>query len=262
MKGADVDSRLDQAGAALLSVRHVRKSFGAVVVAADLSFDVTKGSTLGVLGPNGAGKTTLFNMIAGDVQVDAGEIWLEGERLDPLPAHRRAKRGLSRSYQVPQPFGHMTVFENLLVAAVFGRDVHEKQAHDRCFAVLEDTGLMAKANHRAGSLPLLDRKRLELARALASEPRLLLLDEIAGGLTDDEAGELVELIKREPGKYTYSSAGLASINPCTTPSAWPTPSPAAAKAPCTETSVRVAGNAPRPTKHQLIADPVKHQNSP
>lgn len=196
MKGADVDSRLDQAGAALLSVRHVRKSFGAVVVAADLSFDVTKGSTLGVLGPNGAGKTTLFNMIAGDVQVDAGEIWLEGERLDPLPAHRRAKRGLSRSYQVPQPFGHMTVFENLLVAAVFGRDVHEKQAHDRCFAVLEDTGLMAKANHRAGSLPLLDRKRLELARALASEPRLLLLDEIAGGLTDDEAGELVELIKR------------------------------------------------------------------
>lgn len=193
---ADVDSRLDLAGVPMLSVRHVGKSFGAVVVAADLSFEVAKGSTLGVLGPNGAGKTTLFNMIAGDVQLDSGEIWLEGERLDPLPAHRRAKRGLSRSYQVPQPFGHMTVFENLLVAAVFGRDLHEKQAHTKCFAVLEDTGLMAKANHRAGSLPLLDRKRLELARALASEPGLLLLDEIAGGLTDDEASELVELIKR------------------------------------------------------------------
>lgn len=194
--GAPFMGRDAQTNAPVLSVKGVNKSFGAVVVASALSFDVAEGKTLGILGPNGAGKTSLFNMIAGDLAADSGEIWLAGVRVDHLPGYMRAAQGLSRSYQVPQPFGHMTVFENLLVAAVYGMGVSEPDAHARCFQVLEETGLIDKANQKAGSLPLLDRKRLELARSLTPEPKLLLLDEIAGGLTDDEASELVELIRK------------------------------------------------------------------
>jgi branched-chain amino acid transport system ATP-binding protein len=157
---------------------------------------VAEGETLGILGPNGAGKTTLFNLISGDVRVDAGRVEYEGRDITTLKPHQRCHAGIGRSYQVPQPFGHMSVFENLVTAACFGAGQAEREAWQTAQEVLAETGLMAHANKPAGSLTLLDRKRLELARALATRPRLLLLDEIAGGLTEPEAKQLVEELKQ------------------------------------------------------------------
>jgi branched-chain amino acid transport system ATP-binding protein len=160
-----------------------------------ISLAVAAGETLGILGPNGAGKTTLFNLISGDVPADAGTVEFGGADLTRLAPHGRCRAGIGRSYQIPQPFVAMTVFENLLVAASFGGGLSEKAAYPVCVEVLREARLLGRANQLAGSLTLLDRKRLELARALATRPKLLLLDEIAGGLTDHEARELVEEIK-------------------------------------------------------------------
>ncbi|MCX7276114.1 MAG: ATP-binding cassette domain-containing protein [Burkholderiales bacterium] len=170
----------------ILSAQGLSKSFGAVRVIHEISFEVWPGEVLGVLGPNGAGKTTLFNLISGDVAVDGGNLRFQGEALKGgEPPFKRCRRGIGRTYQVPRPYSGMTTFENLLVAAMFGGMQSERVANDRCAAILDDCGLGDKANQLAGSLTLLDRKRLELARALASGPKLLLLDEIAGGLTDE-----------------------------------------------------------------------------
>lgn len=159
-----------------------------------MSFDLRRGEALGVLGPNGAGKTTLFNLISGDLASDSGRILLEDRDITRLPAYKRCGAGIGRSYQVAQPFGGMTVFENLAVAAMFGAGQSRAQAHDSSVDILRRTGLLFRANQLAGSLTLLDRKRLELARALATQPEVLLLDEIAGGLTEKEAGQLVEMV--------------------------------------------------------------------
>ena len=179
----------------LLALRDVRKSFGALKVTDGISLEVKEGETLGILGPNGAGKTTLFNLISGDVRADSGQVQYEGIDITGLPPHRRCRAGIGRSYQVPQPFGNMSVFENLVAAACFGGGEDEKKAWFTAQEVLEQTGLRAHANKPAGGLALLDRKRLELARALATRPRLLLLDEIAGGLTEPEARQLVQELK-------------------------------------------------------------------
>ena len=178
----------------LLQARNVSKSFGAFRVLHDVDFDVYRGEVLGILGPNGAGKTTLFNMISGDLKPSGGEIRLGEVLLKGEPPHRRCQMGIGRTYQIPQPYSGMTTFENLLVASAFGGGRSEAESYDFCAQVLRDCELLNKANVLAGSLPLLDRKRLELARALASGPKLLLLDEIAGGLTDEESKELVALI--------------------------------------------------------------------
>jgi len=180
----------------LLTLDRVSKSYGALKVTDDISLSVNEGQTLGILGPNGAGKTTLFNLISGDVRVDAGTVRFDGRDVTMLRPHQRCRGGIGRSYQVPQPFGHMTVFENLVTAACFGGGQPEREAWATARDVLSETGLQAKANTLAGSLTLLDRKRLELARALATRPKLLLLDEIAGGLTEHEARELVDELKR------------------------------------------------------------------
>ena len=181
---------------ALLSVDHVCKNFGTLRVTHDMSFDLQRGEVLGVLGPNGAGKTTLFNLISGDVLADTGTVRFNGADITRLPPHRRCHAGIGRSYQIALPFEGMTVFENLLVGAMHGaRHRSEREAQDRCVDILHRTGLLPKANRLAGALTLLDRKRLELARALATEPELLLLDEIAGGLTEHEANELVEVVR-------------------------------------------------------------------
>jgi branched-chain amino acid transport system ATP-binding protein len=180
---------------ALLSIEGVSKSYGALKVTDNVTLSVTEGETLGILGPNGAGKTTLFNLISGDVRADRGRIHFAGNDISGAPAHRRCRAGVGRSYQVPQPYGAMTVFENCLVAATFGAGLAEPEAYPVCVEVLDKTGLLNKANQRAGTLTLLDRKRLELARALSTRPKLLLLDEIAGGLTEHEAKILVDEIK-------------------------------------------------------------------
>jgi len=180
----------------LLKARGVSKSFGAVRVLHEVSFDVHRGEVLGILGPNGAGKTTLFNMISGDIKASAGEIHLAGTALRGEPPFRRCKMGIGRTYQIPRPYSGMTTFENLLVAAAFGGGRSEKESYAFCAQVLRDCELYDKANVQAGALTLLDRKRLELARALASDPKLLLLDEIAGGLTDEESKALVGLVRR------------------------------------------------------------------
>ena len=180
----------------LLALKGVSKSFGALKVTDDIHISVTEGEVLGILGPNGAGKTTLFNLISGDVKVDAGEIEFNGRSINGAAPFQRCRDGIGRSYQVPQPFGAMSVFENLVTAACFGAQVPEKEAWDIAWEVLQQTGLQRHANTPAGSLTLLNRKRLELARALSTRPRLLLLDEIAGGLTEHEAHELVDELKR------------------------------------------------------------------
>ena len=181
---------------ALLALHDVHKSYGAVKVTDGISLSVTEGETLGILGPNGAGKTTLFNLISGDVRADAGRVEYEGHDISGLKPHQRCRAGIGRSYQVPQPFGHMTVFENLVTAACFGAGEGERQAWATAHEVLLQTGLLKHANQPAGGLTLLNRKRLELARALATRPKLLLLDEIAGGLTEPEARELVDELRR------------------------------------------------------------------
>ncbi|MDZ4812787.1 MAG: ABC transporter ATP-binding protein [Pseudomonadota bacterium] len=182
--------------AVVLNVENASKSYGALKVIDALSLTVQEGETLGILGPNGAGKTTLFNLISGDVTPDSGRVVFGDRDITRLPPHERCRQGVGRSYQIPHPFVRMTVFENLLVGATFGGGMRDSTAYDICAEVLSRTGLEMKANMLAGSLTLLDRKRLELARALATRPKLLLLDEIAGGLTEHEAGELVEEIQR------------------------------------------------------------------
>lgn len=181
---------------ALLSVKDLQKSFGAVVVADASSFDVAQGEAVGILGPNGAGKTSLFNLITGSLRADSGTMRFDGRDITKLPAAARCKMGVARSFQIPQPFVGMTVFENALVGATQGAGFRGREAEAHALDVLHETGLADNANMRAGSLSLLERKRLELARALSAKPKLLLLDEIAGGLTDAECGALIDTIKR------------------------------------------------------------------
>ena len=181
--------------AVLLALEGVDKSYGALKVADRITLAVADGEALGVIGPNGAGKSTLFNLITGDVAPDAGRISFAGTDITATAAHRRSRLGIGRSYQIPHPFANMTVFENLLVGGIFGAGRGERESYPHCAEVLDRVGLLDKANVAAGTLTLLQRKRLELARALAMRPRLLLLDEIGGGLTEYECNELVETIR-------------------------------------------------------------------
>lgn len=173
-----------------------------MVVADATSFDVSKGEAVGIIGPNGAGKTSLFNLITGTLRADGGVIRFGGADVTTQSAAARCKSGIARSFQIPQPFGGMTVFENALVGATQGAGLSGHEAEDHALAVLEETGLLDKANARAGTLTLLERKRLELTRALSARPKLLLLDEIAGGLTEAECRSLIETIRGIHGRGT------------------------------------------------------------
>lgn len=181
---------------ALLQVERLTKSFGAVKVADELSLEIAEGEAVGILGPNGAGKTSFFNLISGTLAADSGKVYFLGKDVTRLSCQARCRAGMGRTYQVPQPFGKMTVFENCLVAATAGGEMREKESYERCATVLRQMRLIEKANRMAGSLTLLERKALEVARVLSSSPRLLLLDEIAGGLTEAEGADLVERIKQ------------------------------------------------------------------
>lgn len=180
--------------AELLALRGLSKRFGKVTVADNLNLSFDAGNTLGIVGPNGAGKSTLFAMISGDLRPDSGTVLLDGHNITSLKAHRRCHAGIGRTYQIPRPFEKMTVFENALVCVRQGARIRGKPAASRAVETLERCGLLEHANVIAGSLPLLLRKRLEIARGLATNPKLLLLDEVAGGLTSPEVTDLVALI--------------------------------------------------------------------
>ncbi|MEM9107967.1 MAG: ABC transporter ATP-binding protein [Pseudomonadota bacterium] len=178
----------------VLELKQLKKSYGAIIVADDLTYSLSEGEALGVIGPNGAGKTSMFNLITGTVKPNSGDVVFRGRSITSQSAAQRCRAGIARSFQIPQPFGGMSVFENVLVAATQGAAESGQRANDLCLEVLEQTGLMARANTRAGGLTLLERKRLELARALGAKPSLLLLDEIAGGLTEQECKSLIATI--------------------------------------------------------------------
>jgi branched-chain amino acid transport system ATP-binding protein len=179
----------------ILVLDNLEMAFGALKVTDGVSLSVGQGEALGIIGPNGAGKTTLFALIAGALKPTRGKVLLEGCDVTALGPQARCRAGVGRSHQVPLPFEKLTVFENVLVAACFGQNKYERDFVESCGEVLERSGLLSKANRPAGSLTLLDRKRLEMARALATKPRLLLLDEIAGGLTEGECGALIKTIR-------------------------------------------------------------------
>jgi branched-chain amino acid transport system ATP-binding protein len=181
--------------APVLEARDLSISFGGLRAVDGVSFAAARNRITTIIGPNGAGKSTLFNLITGMLRPDRGSILLEGRDITALPPEQRCRAGLGRSFQIPLPFEHLSVFENLAVAALFGGGMSQVEAVQVCGETLALTGLEAKANLRAGSLSLLDRKRLELARALATRPRILLLDEIAGGLTDAECQILIDTIR-------------------------------------------------------------------
>lgn len=180
---------------AILRLDQLVKSFGAIKVADQLSYEMATGEALGIIGPNGAGKTSMFNLITGTLAPDAGRVHFDGKDVTGLSAAARCRAGMARSFQVPQPFTGLTVFENAMIAATQAAGLAGHPAEELCLDVLDRTGLLRKANTSAGRLTLLERKRLELARALCAKPRLLLLDEIAGGLTEAECGSLVATIR-------------------------------------------------------------------
>lgn len=178
----------------VLQARAISKRFGELVVLDDVDLALEAGSAVGIVGPNGAGKTTLLEVLAGALAPTAGSIEFRGTVVTAAGAAARCRMGIGRTHQVPRPFNAMTVFENIYVGATAGAGLHGRAAYDRCLTVLDQTGLLPVANRLAGSLGLLHRKRLELGRALATGPSLLLLDEIGGGLTDAEAEELLATI--------------------------------------------------------------------
>ena len=179
----------------LLAVEEVHKRFGTLTVLHGVDFTLGPGEAVGVVGPNGAGKTTLLNILAGSLQPDSGGVRFKGVDVTRTSQAERCRLGIGRSHQVPRPFGGMTVFENVLVGATAGARRRGADAYELCLGVLDQCELSELANRRAESLGLLHRKRLELARALATDPVVLLLDEIGGGLTEGEAIELVRTIR-------------------------------------------------------------------
>jgi len=179
----------------VLAVENLEKRYGVKTVVDQVSFAVETGECLGIIGPNGAGKTTLFNLLDGSVQPNAGRVALEDVDITALPQYRRARLGIGRAFQVPRPFVGLTVFENVLAGVVQRPAQGGIAPRQRALDVLETVGLAGKRDLVAGGLPLLDRKRLELAKAMSVGTKLLLLDEIAGGLTEHEVFQLVDIVK-------------------------------------------------------------------
>ena len=199
----------------LLHAAGITKRFGALTVLQDVNLTLQPGEAVGVVGPNGAGKTTLMGVLAGAHPPTGGTVRFGAEDVSRMAAAERCRRGIVRTHQIPRPFGGMTVFENAYVAASLpsdakGATLRQRDAFANATDALRICGMLDLANRRAESLGLLDRKRLELARALATSPRLLLLDEIGGGLTDGEAGALVEII-RELGRRQITIVWIEHI---------------------------------------------------
>jgi branched-chain amino acid transport system ATP-binding protein len=180
----------------ILSVHGVTKHFGGLTALRDVTFDVARGEIVGLMGPNGAGKTTLLNVIAGEYSPDAGKIFFKGQDVTRLPSHKICRLGIGRTYQIPQPFVTLNLKDNLKVAAVFGRGLKMASADVEDDRIFELVGLSEKRETLAGNLPILSLKKLELARALARKPELLLLDEVAAGTTEKEIPRILETIRK------------------------------------------------------------------
>lgn len=180
----------------VLSFEDVYAGYGRIHVLKGLTFEVQRGEVFGVIGPNGSGKTTMLNALTGLIRPSSGTILLEGKNISALSVDERCRRGIGRTFQIPRPFLRMSVYQNVLVAAVFGSGMSEGQCAEPAMEVLRATGLEAKKDVLSGKLTLLDQKRLEIAKAIAARPRLLLLDEVAAGLTSAEIEDILELVSR------------------------------------------------------------------
>jgi branched-chain amino acid transport system ATP-binding protein len=180
----------------ILSVNRLGKHFGGVVAVQDLSFDVQAGEALGFMGPNGAGKTTLISLISGELRPDLGTMRFKGREIAGLSPHEICGLGIGRTYQIPQPFGRLTVLQNVAVAAMYGGGLGKSDAEREAVGIIRLVGLADKEGWRAGDLEEISLKRLELARVLATKPTLLLIDELAGGLTEREIPVLLDLLKK------------------------------------------------------------------
>ena len=180
----------------ILTVNKITKEFGRLRAVDGLSFNIKEGEILGIMGPNGAGKTTVFNLLTGAFRPENGSIIFKGRDITHESPAKRCHLGIGRTYQIPCPFDKMTVYENLLVGAVHGGSLSEKLARERVLDILDLIGLYSLKDHLSGALPLLNRKTLELGRSLATQPDLILLDEIAGGLTEKEVRQVLEIVRR------------------------------------------------------------------
>ncbi len=180
----------------ILEFKNVTAGYGKVQILHNLTYEMKKGEVYGVIGPNGCGKTTMFNALIGLITPSEGQIIFNGQDITKMTANDRCRAGIGRTYQVPRPFEKMSVYENVLVAAVHGAGLKEKEAQPKCLEALQVTGLYDKREVLGGSLTLLDRKRLEIARALGTQPILLLLDEVAAGLTEAEVNDVMDLVAK------------------------------------------------------------------
>ena len=188
---------------ALLAIENLEKRFGGVVAVRGVDLSVETGERVGLIGANGAGKTTLFAVIAGNQKPSAGTITFDGKRIEGRRPDQISRRGIARTFQIVRPFGELSVVENLAVGAMFGarQERSMERAEERAREILEDVGLSARAGDFASELTLAGRKRLEVARALATEPKLLMLDEVLAGLTPSEVNEAVAMIRDLQEKY-------------------------------------------------------------
>jgi branched-chain amino acid transport system ATP-binding protein len=182
--------------APILSVDRVSKRFGGLVAVNDLSFDVQAGEVIGLMGPNGAGKTTLLNVLSGEYKPDSGAVKFKGNDITGLPPHKICHLGIARTYQIPQPFIKLTAMQNIVVAARFGRGLDKEAAEDEAAKILDIVGLSEKKDILAGDLVVITLKRLELARVLATSPKLVMIDEVGAGLTESEIPQLLDLLKQ------------------------------------------------------------------
>jgi len=182
--------------APILSVTDINKHFGGLMAVRDISFDVGAGETIGLMGPNGAGKSTLLNLISGELRPDSGTVRFKGRDITGLASHRVCHLGIARTFQIPQPFVNLTALQNITVAAEYGRGLGKSDAESEALKLLDMTDLSGKKDVFARDMASITLKRLELARALATGPKLLLLDEVAAGLTEEEIPRILEVLQR------------------------------------------------------------------
>jgi branched-chain amino acid transport system ATP-binding protein len=182
--------------APILSIEKVNKHFGGLAAICDLSFEVQAGEFLGLMGPNGAGKSTLLNIISGEYKPSSGTIRFKKHNITALAPHKICHLGVARTFQIPQPFVNSTALQNIVVAGEYGRGIGKAAAESEAYKILDMVDLLEKKDVFARDLAAITLKRLELARALATHPTLLLLDEVAAGLTEEEIPRMIEILQR------------------------------------------------------------------